>query len=53
MEHDGAVLHERCGFPLVPDGSGNWCHASAREELACELIGGGGMLAPLTDEEED
>lgn len=48
---DGYVVHAQCGFPIFVGRDGNWHHENAGDAIVCDLIGGGGMLAALMDEE--
>jgi hypothetical protein len=48
-----ATFHcDRCGLPAEPNGQGGWRHAEPADEAACSLISGGGMLAPLMNQED-
>lgn len=51
---DKPVVHEKCGFPVIPDEGGNWHHADPLDDTYCELLfSGGSMLDALLDQEPE
>jgi hypothetical protein len=51
---EAVVVHQRCGFPVIPDEGGNWHHVDPVDDVVCDLLfGGGSMLDALLDEEPE
>lgn len=47
---EAVVVHERCGFPVVPDEGGNWHHVNPLDDVFCDLLfSGGSMLDALLE----
>jgi hypothetical protein len=48
------VVHEKCGFPVVPSEDGNWHHVDPADDVFCDLLfSGGSMLDKLLDQEPE